>query len=140
MQRQYFECIMNGAHAGVGLTDRRSKEVAACQFRRSFISIFCIRATHSHLQQQFFVSAPTRVSLSRVFKCGPGLHCRMSCACVEQTVLFFVFDVEARGPILSATKINTRARAEKEEKHISKLMNKINRSCHRSALRCRCIN
>jgi len=45
-----------------------------------------------------------------------------------------VFDVEARGPILSATKINTRA--EKEEKHIPKLMNKINRSCHRGALRC----
>jgi len=64
-----------------------------------------------------FSSAPrrTRVSLSRVFSAGEEgeradrtgyiVDARARVRFVERTVLFFVFDMEARGPIPSATKI-----------------------------------
>lgn len=91
------------------------QEVAACQFRGSSISIFCIRATRPSTTTVFRQRMPTRVSrFSRVclMRGGPNgrLHCKRAFARRARTVLFFAFDVEARGPIPSATKINTAGR------------------------------
>lgn len=63
MQRQYFECIMNGARREWGPTDSRSKRLRLVNSAEVPFPYFAF-AQHSHLQQQFFVSGPTRVCLA----------------------------------------------------------------------------
>lgn len=119
MQRQYFECIMNGARTERGRGgEREYRQGGPRGCGLSILQKFHFHILHSrntvHLQQQFFVSASTHVSHSRVFSTGAdrGLHCRRARVCVvERTVLFFVFDVEAHKRTTSLGDENKYARA-----------------------------